>query len=188
MEAKAIIDELKAKIPKSKGIFLILFGIVGLLLILLSSFDRDKNASASADSSVPTAAVSADYTERTEIKLKSIISDMLGSSKVTVMVTLESGSEYVYADEVKTDAELTKDQTRLKTQQNDSNQKTYVIVKDSDGNEKPLIVTEKMPVVRGVVVVCEGGSETAVAAAVRKAVSSALGIDENKICVIGRHS
>ena len=75
----------------------------------------------------------------------------------------------------------------MKTQESDSNHKTYIIVKDSQGNEKPLIVTEKMPVIRGVVIVCESGQTSSVAAAVRLAVKSALNVDDSKICIIGRH-
>lgn len=187
MELKERLSKLKEKLPKSKSSFLIAIGIFGLLLLLISSFDFSSDQPPTEAQSVAVKSDgSADYTERLEQKLEELIGDMLGGTKVTVMITLESGTEYIYADEVKTDADITKDQSALKTQQSDSNHKTYITVKDADGNERPLIVTEKMPVIRGVVVVCESGETGAVSSAVRQAVKSALNVDENKICIIGR--
>ncbi len=189
MDFKSTIEALKQKLPKSKSSILLILGIFGLVLILISSFDvSESGAKEQPTSTVSNEAVgSADYVLQVEEKLENVISDMLGRSEVTVMVTLESGTEYVYADEIKTDADVTKDQSALKTQHSDSNQKTYIVVKDSEGNEHPLIVTEKMPTVRGVVVVCEGGETTSVASAVRLAVRSALNVSDDKICIIGRH-
>lgn len=190
MDFKERINRLKEKLPKSKSGLLIAVGLLGLMLILVSSFDIGSNkndTSKSASSQVNEDSNSESYTDSLESKLENVISDMLGGTDVTVMITLDSGTEFVYADEIRTDADLTKDQTALKTQQSDKNQKTYVIVKDSEGNERPLIVTEKMPVIRGVVIVCESGETPSVASAVRLAVKSALNIDEGKICIIGRH-
>ena len=128
-----------------------------------------------------------EYIEKLENKIENILSDMLGKTPVEVMITLESGTEYIYADETKVNADVTKDQSNLKLEQSDSNHKTYIIVKDAEGNEKPLIVTEKKPVIRGVVVVCESGETPTVSSAVRLAVKSALNVDDEKICIIGRH-
>lgn len=191
MELKSTFEKLKAKLPKSKSGFLIILGIFGLVLVLVSSIDTNDKSEVSATENITKvnqSIGSGDYVLQVESKLERVISDMLGKSPVTVMVTLESGTEYVYADEVKTDADVTKDQSALKTQQSDSNQKTYIVVKDSEGNEHPLIVTEKMPTVRGVVVVCDNGETTAVASAVRLAVKSALNVSDDKICIIGRHN
>ncbi len=187
MDLKESFEKLKEKLPKSKSTFLIVLGLLGMVLILISSFDIGKTEEESKKTNAVTVNKTQSYTENLEMKLENVISDMLGGSDVTVLITLDSGTEYIYADEIKTDADVTKDQSALKTQESDSNHKTYVIVKDADGNEQPLIVTEKMPVIRGVVIVCENGQTSAVATAVRSAVKSALNVDDGKICVIGRH-
>lgn len=175
-------------LPVSKSSFLVILGIIGLLLVMISTFSGgNKKNEVSQKLEVPTAAATDSYTDNIEQKLEALISDMLGGTKVTVMVTLENGVEYVYADEYKTGAEVKKDQTSLKTEQNDSNQKNYVVIKDADGNERALLVTEKMPIIRGVVVVCDSGQTETVSAAVKSAVRSALCVDEDKICIIGRH-
>lgn len=186
MKFTKMIDHIKLKLPKSKGTFLVVLGIIGMLLILLSSFDIG-GKTFTQNSAVETAAPVKDYSVVLEEKIEGLISDMLGGTEVTAMVTLESSVEYVYADEVKTDADVTRDQTALKTQQSDSNHKTYVVIKDSEGNEHPVVITEKMPEIKGVVVVCVGGEKTNVASAVRLAVRSALDLAEDKICVMGRH-
>ncbi|MBO5747139.1 MAG: hypothetical protein J6S13_08660 [Clostridia bacterium] len=186
MKFTKIIDYIKLKMPKSKGTFLVILGIIGMLLILLASFDYGGKVS-TQNNAVETDAPVKDYSVVLEEKIEGLISDMLGGTEVTAMVTLESSVEYVYADEVKTDADVTRDQTALKTQQSDSNHKTYVVIKDSQGNEHPVVITEKMPEIRGVVVVCVGGEKSNVASAVRLAVRSALDLAEDKICVMGRH-
>ena len=189
MNIKNITEKIKEKLPVSKSKFLIVLGIVGLLLIMISSFDFVDTGQKETDDDPVSSKVfqTSDNISETESKLQRVISYMLGGTKVTVMVTLESGAEYVFADEIKTDADVTKDQSALKTQQSDSNHKTYIVIKDSEGNEHPLIVTEKMPIVRGVVVVCKNGETPSVASAVRLAVRSSLNVDDEKICIIGRH-
>ena len=188
MDFKQYKDNIIKKLPKSKSSFVFVIAIFGLLLILVSSFDFNTNKTDSDVITVMDKTVSNEqYVEKVEKKIEDIISDMLGGSKVTVMVTLESGSEFVYADEIKVNADIKKDQGSLKTEQSDSNQKTYIVVKDSEGNETPLVITEKMPVIRGVVIVCESGEKSTVCAAVKLAVKAALDVDEDKICVVGRY-
>lgn len=191
-EALMNITELKLKLkkilPKSKSSFLILIGIAGLLLLLVSTFGSKEKASEKNDkSNVSSSKTTTDiYVDELESRLEAILSDMLSNSKVSVMITLDSGIEYVYADEQKTGVEVKNDRLSYKTEQSDSNQNSYVIVKDANGNEKALLVTEIMPKIRGVVIVCESGQTEKVSTAVKTAVKSVLNIDESKICVIGR--
>ena len=188
MDIKDKIKNIISKLPKSKSSFLLVIGIIGLLLILISSFDfSGKGNDETLLQSVSSVTNDEEYIEKLENKIENILSDMLGKTPVEVMITLESGTEYIYADETKVNADVTKDQSNLKLEQSDSNHKTYIIVKDAEGNEKPLIVTEKKPVIRGVVVVCESGETPTVSSAVRLAVKSAFNVDDEKICIIGRH-
>lgn len=183
---KEVLIKLKEIIFKSKINIVVIIGVIGIVLIFLSNLlDANKNNRVSfTDTSE---SITDDYSDNIERKLESVISDMLGGTEVQVLVTLESSAEYIYANETKTDVGVTEDRESQKNQQSDSNEKKYVLMKDSDGNEKALVVCKKMPEVRGVVVVCESGQTEAVAAAVRLAVKSALQVDENKICIIGRY-
>ena len=181
------IENLKTKIfeklPKSKNLILIILGAIGVLIILLSSQSKKSNNKTKTE----TLKNEDSYVEMLESKLENMVSDMLGGSVVSVLVTLESGTEYIYASEYKTDVGVKEIGSESKKEQNDSNQKTYVIVKDADGSENALIVQTKMPVIRGVVIVCEDGQTASVSVAVKAAVKSALNIDAEKICIIGRY-
>ncbi len=186
MELKKILEKFHVKLPRSKSGFLIILGIIGLLLVLISTFNEKQENNEEIQTVNSTKYTTSEYIDQLENRLETILSDMLSGRKVSVMITLNSGVEYVYADELKTGAELKNDHAAYKTEQSDSNQKTYVIVKDSKGNENALLITEKMPEVRGVVVVCDEGQSETVSFAVKSAVRSVLDIDESKICVIGR--
>lgn len=187
VDYKKIADKLKNLPQRTKTNIIIGLGVLGLLIILLSSLLPDSVNEQTVSSSGQLDMIAEEYAESVEEKLESIISDMLGGSKVQVMVTLEGSAEYVYASEHKTDVEMTDDKDSQKVQQNDSDQKNYVVMTDSDGNERALVVYTKMPQIKGVVVVCESGQTDAVSSAVRLAVRSALGIDNDKICIIGRY-
>lgn len=189
MKLREKIKSIISSAPVSKSGFLVVIGITGLLLLLVSTFRRSQmtNTEKETAADVYSGMTADEYTNILESRLEAVLSDMLGNTKVSVMITLESGVERVYADEYKTDAETKKDQSNKKSEQNDSNQKNYVVMKDKDGNEHALLITEKMPVVRGVVIVCDSGQTESVSGAVKMAVRSALNIDDDKICIIGRY-
>lgn len=188
IDYKKYFSRLKSTIFKSKRNVAIFIGILGIVLIILSSFSGKNTSNSRTNSRSALADTSEDYADSVEKKLEGIISDMLGGTKVQVLVTLDTSAEYIYASETKTDTGISEDRESQKNQQNDSNEKSYVVMKDADGNETALVVCKIMPEIRGVVVVCESGQTDAVAAAVRLAVKSALNIDESKICIIGRYN
>ena len=56
---------------------------------------------------------------------------------------------------------------------------------DSDGKEVPLTVTEIMPSVRGIVIVCNGGNDQSVQTLIKNTVAVALGVESDCGCVTG---
>lgn len=187
MDFKQLVVKFKSMSQKQKTNLVVALGVLGVVIILLCSLFPDSSKTSVRVSAEQLDTISSEYADSVEKKLESVISDMLGGSKVQVMVTLEGSAEYVYASEHKTDNEMTDDKDSQKVQQNDSDQKNYVLMTDSEGNEKALVVYTKMPQIKGVVVVCDSGQTDAVASAVRLAVKSALGIDDDKVCIIGRY-
>lgn len=161
--------------------------VIAIALIFLSGFFKsNNNAEAKAASSKPT--VTADqYASQMETKLTSIITGIRGVGSAKVMVTMERDMQYVYATEEKTSNQSTEDKSNGSTarnQTNGSSEKKYTIIKDADGSQKALFVTEVQPIVKGVVVVCDGGDNPAVQGDVINAVTTALDISSARVCVI----
>ena len=88
-----------------------------------------------------------------------------GAGKTTVMVTLETGEEDIYA---------------LDTQSGEmQSQQTHVLLEDGSA----LTETVCLPQVCGVAVLCEGGGDIRVAARITELVSALLDLPSNRICV-----
>lgn len=171
------------EIFKKKPKLLVIIGLVGVLLIFLSSFfeSGDKREDTTAKITAE------EYCESLENKLTNQIKDVVGGD-VKVMITLESSIEYVYASESKNDESEVEDAYANKNQKSQKQkqiQKNYITCKDENGREVPLVVTEIMPNVKGVVVACENGDNEAIGSAVTSLVTTALDISESKVCVLG---
>ena len=102
------------------------------------------------------------------------------------MVTLENGAETVYATEEKKNKEAMEDKANGETtrkKESDDCEKKYITIKDSEGTEHALAVTEIQPKIKGVIIVCPGGEDPTVQQRIITAVTTALNISSNKVCV-----
>ncbi|MEE1219265.1 MAG: hypothetical protein U0L20_05020 [Ruminococcus sp.] len=123
---------------------IIIAGIIGVLLIFLSSYiDIGAAAEKKEDGefSVTT------YSTEIQSDLEGIISKIEGAGKTYVLLTIENSVEYVYLE--------------------DSTTKTKEIE----------------PLIRGVLVVCQGGNDPTVVESVTNAVTKALDISTAKVCI-----
>lgn len=167
----------KLKNPK----LLIICGMCGIVLIYLSSIISPVQKDDTAGSSPSMSAEQ--YRKQLEEGVRSVVESITGSKKVTVVITLESGIRYTYADS--TDAN-----SQIKTEsgsQSESSQskKSFITVRTADGGEQALLVTETMPEVRGVAIVCEGGDNQQTAEKIENAVMAALGITSKRVYIAG---
>ena len=167
---------------------LIAVGLGLMALIFLSGFFGSKSAEpaqetlASADQTTVE-----DYAAQLENSLTTMLSRIKGVGAVEVMVTIEKGVENIYATEQKTSKQVSNDKssdTDTKNQENDNTETTYILVKGADGGQQAIAVTQIQPVVKGVVVVCDGGDNAAVEQQVIQAVTTALDITSAKVCVV----
>ncbi len=166
IDGKAIAERFKGR--GKKTIFFL--GLAGILLVYFSSFSS--GGKEDKDNTKDTYAVATEYCTQTEEKIRDLVISITGSKRVSVAVTLETGNQYVYADEGR---------TTVTDKSNDSEQ-GYIIVKSADGAEGGLLVTEYMPTVRGVAIVCDTVSADT-EQKVRSAVMAALDISSKKIFV-----
>lgn len=179
------IKEMLEKI-KIKPTYLLIIGIVGIMLIAFSSlFGKEKdNKSVEPTTTKLTAA---EYKSELEEQVKQAVCHVNGG-RVNVVITLESDIEYIYASEDKEQSKEESANGNSNKQVKDSgHENSVVVVKDSNGNETPLVVTAVMPKVKGAVVNCDGGENPDVAYAVGQVVKTALSVSEDKVCVTGWH-
>ncbi len=125
------------------------------------------------------------YEEALCTRVEEIVDCISGVGYSHVSVTLDSGIEYVYAVEQRTDTDTTNQSNDVTSERASSEQK-LILVDDRNGGKTALLRTTKLPKVRGVVVVCDGGADPFVAANVTEAVKTALGIYSSQVCVVKR--
>jgi stage III sporulation protein AG len=166
----------KMKNPK----VLITLGCVGILLIFLSSLPSKTQKE--TEKTLEEISVE-EYRETLERDIKKIVKGITGDSKPTVVITLESGISYEYADitEGSLSDKSDKDTTVTSSQQKQG----YITVKNKDGSEQALLVKAKMPEVRGVAIVCEGGDNSALAEKIQNTVIAALNITSKRVYIAG---
>ena len=160
--------------------WIVIAGAAGIALIFLSglfgSGKADEQEAAQPKQDAQTAGA---YTEELEASLTDLVSHIQGAGKAKVMVTVERGAEQVYAQEEKRST-----QTTQGSGSNDSKETNYILVKDADGSQRALMVTEVQPVVKGVVVVCDGGENPTVQQRIIDAVTTALDVTSARVCVV----
>ena len=151
-------------IGKKQLLLLLLLGTVGLVL-LLYPFDKQSTEKNDTKFSVTS------YTEKLEKRVEDLCLAVDGISRAEVLLTLESGSEYIYADNVKEERENGKSWSYASD---------YLIVDNGKGTSA-VPVTEIYPKIRGVAVVCNGGSSAETQKKLTELLSAALGIPTSRI-------
>lgn len=153
--------ELLAKPNRAK--LAVALGAAAMVLILLSELLPAPGAP--AVSTPETVSTAAPYKQQLEQQLEQLIGQVDGAGKTTVMLTLESGEETIYA------LDTLSGQTQ--------SQQTHVLLEDGTALEE----TTHLPTVCGVAVVCEGGGDIRVAARITELVAALLDVPTNRICV-----
>ena len=164
-DENGILGRLKGKTGK----IIFFLGLAGILLIYLSSFFSSGDTPAEPDVKDD---VTAEYCQALERKVGDLVRGITGSKSVSVVITLDSGKQFVYADEGR----------ESQSESGDDREQSYIIVRSSNGEESGLLVTEYMPIVRGVAIVTNGLTAQK-RAEISAAVCAALDISERKVYV-----
>ena len=166
---------------------LLLIGMIGIALIFLSGYFKSDSPE---DTNLPTTSsqiTSEQYAEDLERRLEEVVNGITGGNNAKVLITLEKGVQQVYATEEKKSTQTTQDQGgnfSTKSQENNSLETKYILVKDADGSQQALAVTEIQPTVKGVIVVCENGDNPVLQQNVTNAVTTELNISSARVCVV----
>lgn len=177
MNEKLVFLKERLKNPK----ILITIGIIGMVLIALSSFITDGNESKATDGQ--TVIDIEEYKEELEEAVADIVKSVTGDKKATVVITLENTVKYSYADSSETDSSNSSGEKS--EQSSEKKSQSYVTVRTSDGGEEALLVTEFMPQVRGVAIICKGGDNEILAEKIKNAVKAALQITSQRVYITG---
>ncbi|MDI3269549.1 MAG: hypothetical protein QJR00_02475 [Bacillota bacterium] len=167
-----------------------LLGLLGLGLLLLSSaFSHPPSLVPPAPSLGEKGAPPAEGSvlraeEEMEKRLERLLSSIQGAGSVTVMITWEKSGEKVYAQDRQESrqSQTEKDGEKTRTSSQES-QQWQTVFRQGTANPSPLLVEEKGPLVRGVLVVAEGAGDPQVAAALQRAVAIVLGIPTYQVAV-----
>lgn len=174
------------KNPKFVRIIIVL-GLVGIGLILLSGLLPDKTNDEDNQTNSQVAYVSlAQYENNLEQSLADIISSIDGAGKTRVMLTMDSTVEQVYAtDKTMSQKDMVNSGEDTETNKDTSANSTYITVELSDGTQQTVLLKEIQPRVRGVLVVCNGGDNSVVKEKIVDAVTKALDISSSRVSVAG---
>ena len=176
------LDKYLKLLKKPKNVLII--GLVGIGLIVLSSLF---SSGESKKENVKTGEMTAEeYKAILEEDIKETVTDITGSKNVSVVITLESGIKYSYAD-IREET-LTEKKENEKESTDNETKSGYITVKTAEGGEQALLVTTQMPKVRGVAIVCDGGDNEQIAEKIQNAVMSALNISSKKVYICGRNT
>ncbi len=182
-------------IKKSKNMTnLAVILIIGIIILIAGSslFDNSSSKQANTNSTAQTMNMintenkENEYGEQLEKKMEKILSEIEGVGKVSVMITFYSGTEIVPAMDTKTDETTTQENdnqggSRQITQSQQDNQ--ILVMNRQGGDQQPLILKEKQPIVKGVIVAAEGASDIRVKRDIHDAVKIALGAPAHKVQV-----
>ncbi|HIU30743.1 MAG TPA: stage III sporulation protein AG [Candidatus Caccousia avistercoris] len=175
-EGRSLFERLAENASARKWI--ILAGIGGIALIFLSSLFQGQPAESGQAAPAVAESSAAEYAQSLQQQLESLIAQIDGAGQAQVLVTLERSAQQVYA------TEETKSARTGESSQEDERQSSYLVVRAADGSEQALKVTEVQPTVKGVVIVCPGGGDPAVAERITQAVTTALDISSARVCVV----
>jgi stage III sporulation protein AG len=171
---------------------LILLGIIGIILMIAGGvMDRHQpkskpNLPAELSTVVPGNAMQS-YEENMEKKLSAILSKIKGAGTVAVNITFENSTIQEHAKNITKESRKIEEKdnggsgTRVTTETKDNEQ---VLVSKENGVDRPVVVDEIQPTIKGVLIVAEGAYDSNVKAALINAVKAGLGIPVYKITVL----
>lgn len=195
MKPNKVKDLLKELISKKYVANIVVLLAIAIIALIFTSDFFGRNTNIKNNTEVPgdntlTAQDNEFKTEEEaiEARLKHILEKIKGSGEVEVMVIFEMGSEIVPASNTVETEDTTEEQdanggTRIVKSQNLT--ENIVISNDSVGN-KPLVLKEIKPKVRGVIVVAEGADNIDVKMRLYDAVKTVLQVSGDKVQIYAK--
>lgn len=125
------------------------------------------------------------YEEKQKIELKNILKKMNGVGDVEVMMSFEHGEQKVPAYDKNTQKSTTEetDNEGGKRVNNQDTDGTKVVMKTSDGNNEPFVLTTYKPKICGIIIIAEGVENSKTKYEIEQAVSKLYNLSLDKVNV-----
>lgn len=176
MELKSLGEALGKLAGRERLVKLVcLLGVCGIALLFLSSWLEGRK-----EPSQPQQETEWDgETSRRQLEedLARVVRAITGEEDPEVLVTLEDTGENVYA------ADQAWNTQEGGAQNSREEESTYILLKDRDGGQSALPVTQRQPEVRGVVIVSSRAGDPAVREQLTQAAVTALDISSARVLV-----
>ena len=151
---------------RKKLALLLLLGAVGILLVILGYFSPMSAEKEKSEEKEENSFKTMEYISDIENKIRSMTEKITGSADVSVIVSAESGTEYVYVSN--------------ESGAGEKSLREYITVKNESGRYELVY-----PEIKGVSIVCPGGDDSRVQRKILDSISTAFGISKNRICIVG---
>ena len=158
-------------------------GLAGLLLLSLGSLPSGLRSRPPPSQNPASEAIRVDLTEyesQLERRLQELLENIAGAGEVRVMLTIDRGSEPIFATQGSSEMRMISDGDRHEEHVN--TRKEYVVIGSGSG-EQGLVLRMIEPQVRGVAVIAQGGGDIVVRQAIVETVTAVLGIGANTVSV-----
>ncbi len=182
----------QGKEKERKNTLLIVF-LIGILLITFTpKFSQKKNVDyidspQSTNTNINSSSTDS-YEKDLEDRLCAILSNVQGAGDVSVMVTVSKSSELVVSENLEQSNNVineTDSNNGVRTTEQVTTKKSAQILGQ---NEKPLVLTELVPEISGVIIVSEGANDIIVKDSLIRSVSTLLEIPTYKVEVLQKKS
>ena len=174
-----ILGRIAAKLKADKKLEMAVY--VGLALLIVVLYLSTLFPKESKQAALQPEAKSNVYTSQTELeveqRLENVLSSIRGAGRVEVMITYETGPEIVTAMNTETNtnrSETVDNGKESKVEQQTESKKPATV--SGGGGTEPIVITEKQPSVRGVIVVAEGADNIKVRMDLQRAVQTVLDV------------
>lgn len=182
------VKTLPAFLENKKAFNAVLIGGIALILLIFFGdllFSKEEESSSSGANA---SSESIEHIEKKlEEKLLSVLKKIDGIGETSIMLTIESGTEFVFAEEGKNKNAQNNafaDSNLTSSQNSSESEISYIIVDGVSGRKEALVKTIIQPKIRGVIVHCENGDNPYIKEKVVDAVSKIFGISTARISVI----
>lgn len=180
-DLKNKLSVLLSKLKTDKKFAAAFYALVILLLIGAYVALDGIGTAADANQDVDTQpALNANSEADTEARLEATLSCIRGAGKVKVMICYDTGAQIVPV--MSTDTKTSISESNSGSSQTISETNTESSSPASVGGET-VVITEKLPEVRGVIIIAEGAADPAVRIKLASAAQTVLGISADKVQV-----